>query len=277
MNILIRKNLLAIVKISRFVGWIIAPLVFIIGHVYSRGPVSCLSVFQCVTLSFPFSVLLFGTNDLYDEASDRLNPRKEPYLDKNFAGLIYRVSALTVLSLLLSSLLTLNYFNMLGTVSTLFFSYFYSAKPLRFKERPFLDSFTNGIIFFSVFSMGYSFGGGLSDIPLKIYYVALCVMGIHAFGAALDYDADSKTGQKTIAVYIGKRGAFLFTFLAFISSYLFSGIRSGIINKYFLFCSAISIIALVYPRKKLELMLFKLIFAGFVVTSLIFLINYMRA
>lgn len=274
MNIYTKDKVFLVFKISRQVGWIIAPLVFSIGFIYSGASVSTPSLLQFIILSIPYSVFLFGVNDIYDRESDRLNPRKNTYLDDHIEAFIYKVSLITVFSLIIVSLSTFNSSNIASTLITVLFSYFYSAKPVRLKELLFLDSISNGIIFFSVFSMGYSFGAGLADIPLKIYYVALCVMGIHAFGAAVDYDADRLASQRTMAVYLGKRGAFLFTFLCFILSFLFSGIGTAIIKIYLLYCTIISAVAMLFLNRKFEILLFKMIFVGFVLTSIIFLFNY---
>ena len=64
---------------------------------------------------------------------------------------------------------------------------YYSAPPIRLKEGPPLDSISNGILFFLAFSLGYSFGNKIWDIPLKISFVAIGVMGIDSFGAVMDY------------------------------------------------------------------------------------------
>lgn len=53
-----------------------APLVFIIGLYYSNANLSLTYLVQIVILSFPFSIILYGINDLYDYNSDKLNPRK---------------------------------------------------------------------------------------------------------------------------------------------------------------------------------------------------------
>ena len=264
-------------NISRRVGWVIAPLVFLIGLVYSGGSISYYSLIQLVLLSFPYSVMLFGINDLNDYESDIINPRKKSAQDPRHKNFIYVNSFVAALGLLCVAVILGNKFNIFSVVVLLFVSYFYSAYPLRLKEIPLIDSISNGLIFLAVFSIGYSFGGSLSEIPAKIYFVALCVMGIHAFGAAVDCETDKEAGHKTLAVYIGKRGALLFASSTFIVSYIYSGIGSYIINLYLLFCSILALTAFLFPYKRLEIILFKMIFAGFIVTSTVFLINYSKA
>jgi len=165
---------------------------------------------QIFLLSFPYSVFLFGINDINDYESDKINPRKKPFsITKDIKRFILVVSVLTAVSLILISVLTLNYENVLLTTLLLFISYYYSSGPLRFKEIPFFDSFSNGLIFFLVFSAGYSYGGSAVDIPLKIYFVALCVMGIHGFGTVLDFEVDKKVGQHICSLFWKKGYPFI--------------------------------------------------------------------
>lgn len=265
-----------LVKISRPLGWITAPLVFSIGSFYSGAKLAPLSVLQILLLSFPYCILLYGINDIYDYRSDTLNPRKTSInLDPKYHSIVKRVSSVVALLLITGSLLTLNVSNILATISLLFFSYYYSAPPLRFKERPPLDSFSNGILFFIVFSIGWSFGRGVFDIPAKIYFVAGCVMGIHSFSTVMDYTIDKEVGDKTFAIIFGKRMASIFALVLFISTLMFSKIGRASINYYVAFCSLLFLTASIFPKEKLAFLIFKLIFVGFIITAVIFLASYL--
>jgi 4-hydroxybenzoate polyprenyltransferase len=265
-----------LVKISRPLGWITAPLVFSIGLFYSGAKLTPLSVLQILLLSFPYCILLYGINDIYDYRSDTLNPRKTSInLDPKYHSIVKRVSSVVALLLITGSVLTLNVSNILATISLLFFSYYYSAPPLRFKERPPLDSFSNGVLFFIVFSIGWSLGKDIFDIPAKIYFVSGCVMGIHSFSTVMDYTIDKEVGDKTFAVIFGKRTASVFALVLFISTLMFSKIGRASINYYVAFCSLLFLIASIFPKERLAFSLFKLIFVGFVVTAIIFLVSYL--
>ena len=105
-----------------------------------------------------------------------------------------------------------------------FLSYFYSAPPLRFKERPPLDSFANDVGYFFLpfllgFSFSFSFGGSISnnfDVWVDIILITFCVLGFHAFTSIADYTADKKAGYKTFATVFGKRSANFNALLTFI-------------------------------------------------------------
>ena len=148
-------------------------------------------------LSVPYCIFLYGINDIYDYETDKINPRKGDLkgggflegikLEPAYHSYIKRVSFLVISLLFLTSFLTLNIANILGMLLLVFFSYFYSAPPLRLKERPPLDSFTNGIgYFFLPFLLGFSFGeGSIINVGIDVWvgYILLtvCVMGIHAY------------------------------------------------------------------------------------------------
>jgi len=232
------NKFLLLVKESRPIGWIFGPAVFLIGMTFSGSiTITTLSILQILMLSFPFCIAGYGINDIYDYESDKLNPRKNvlggwlsPTLEPQYHPYIKNVSFIVISLLLLTSFLTLNITNILGMVLLGFFGYFYSAPPLRFKEKPPLDSFVNGIIyFFAPFLLGFSFGGSIFDVGIDVYLITACVMGIHAYTTIMDYDADKKTGHKTFATVFSERGASLFAFLTFIFT-LFIAKLSTLIN-----------------------------------------------
>jgi 4-hydroxybenzoate polyprenyltransferase len=100
-------------------------------------------------------------------------------------------------------------------------------------------------------------------------------MGIHSFSTVMDYTIDKKVGDKTFAVVFGKRAASVFALVLFISTLMFSKIGRASINYYVAFCSLLFLIALIFPSERLAFLLFKLIFIGFVVTAVIFLVSYL--
>lgn len=272
------KNLLLLLKTSRPFGWIIAPIVFLIGISSSSAELTFLPILQILLLSFPYCVFLYGVNDVYDYESDRLNPRKKLVegikLKPRYHSFVKRVSYTIALLMILTSLFSLNITNILGIFLLLFFSYFYSAPPLRFKEKPLLDSFSNGILyFFAPFVMGFSFNDTILDIPIKTYLITACVMGIHSFSTIMDYSIDKKVGDKTFAVVFGKRMASLFALVIFVLTLIFAKFETAIINYYLIFCTVLFLIISIFPSEKLASLSFKLVFIGFIITTIIFLIG----
>ncbi|MCK5474516.1 MAG: hypothetical protein KAI53_03860, partial [Candidatus Aenigmarchaeota archaeon] len=145
-------NIYLLLKLSRPAFWSIPLLVFLLGLTYADAKLTYLAVVQLLLLSLPFSVFLYGINDIYDYESDKLNPRKKGVqgikLKQKYHSFIKKFSFFVILLLLFSSIITLNFSNIIGMIILLFFSYHYSAHPLRFKVKPPMDSFSNGMIYF---------------------------------------------------------------------------------------------------------------------------------
>jgi 4-hydroxybenzoate polyprenyltransferase len=91
--------------------------------------------------------------------------------------------------------------------ASLFFVVFYSAPPLRLKERPFADSVTSSIHFFSPAVYGFVLAGATWTWQLLVIVVAFALWGVasHAFGAVQDVVADRAAGISSIATARGAR------------------------------------------------------------------------
>ena len=275
---------LLLIKVSRPLYWILAPAVFLIGLTYfGSATITTLSLIEILLLSFPWCLFIYGINDIYDYESDRINPRKGwrtgagIILEPKYHSYVKNVSFFIILLMLLTSILTLNISNILGMVLLVFFSYFYSAPPLRFKERPPLDSISNGIMFFSAVLLGFSFSRSIFDAGIDVYLIAACVIAIHAYSTIMDYPADKGAGNKTFAVVFGKRYAAVFALFIFVLT-LFLTVPSGIIKPvtyyYLAFCSLLFFITAGYPSEDLASWFTLSIFIGFVLTGIAYLFLY---
>ena len=84
----------------------------------------------------------------------------------------------------------------------------YSAKYLRFKEIPVLDSFTSAVHFVGPMLFGLSLGhGSLLNPSVALATLAFMLWGMasHAFGAIQDIQADRQAKIASIATYLGAR------------------------------------------------------------------------
>jgi 4-hydroxybenzoate polyprenyltransferase len=129
---------------------------------------------------------------------------------------------------------------------------------------------------FCPFILGFSFSGSIInnlDVWIDVILISACVMGLHAFTAIEDYEADKKAGIKTFATVFGKRSAALFTFL--ISIIALSFMRSSPLIKpvsiYYLGFCRLFFIALVFPSEKLIKWYVGLILMGFILAATVFL------
>ncbi len=144
----------------------------------------------------------------------------------------------------------------------------YSVPPLRLKERPPLDSLSNGLGFFLLpFVMGYSLGADPREMPLKYYLLALSVCGIHALATAADYDADKAAGHRTFAVMFGRRAAAAFALIAFAVA-LGVGDYQGVAVRVYLAVGAVaSLAAAIVPRDAVIHASCVTIFVGFLIAA----------
>ncbi len=279
-----------LIQVSRPFGWIWGPAVFLFGSLFASNnsgnmtitpsiSLTPLAVLQILMLSFPVCVLLYGINDVYDYESDKINPRKKLFagvkLEPEYHSFVKNVSLLVISLLLLTSFFTLNFSNILGMVLLVFFSYFYSAPPLRLKERPPLDSVSNGIGFFSVFLLGFSLGGGsITTLGIGVYLLTACFIGVHAFSTITDYEADKKAGMKTFATVFGIRSAAFFALLVFILTIIFARLAALLnpsplnpfsshnffyIYCYLIFGSVLFLTTVVFPSEKIARLFYWLI------------------
>jgi 4-hydroxybenzoate polyprenyltransferase len=98
----------------------------------------------------------------------------------------------------------------------------YSAKGLRFKERPFLDSITSSTHFVSPAVYGLVLAGAVLTPQLWLLLAAFFLWGAasHAFGAVQDVIADREGGIASIATVIGAKATVRLAVVA----YLLAGI-----------------------------------------------------
>jgi 4-hydroxybenzoate polyprenyltransferase len=281
-------SLLLLIAVSRPFGWLSFPAFFLMGSVSSGSTtLTPLFISQLLLLSFPFCIFVYGLNDIYDYESDKINPRKGLVggivLQPEYHSFVKHVAFFVISLLFFTSLLTLNIFNILVVGLLVPLGYFYSAPPVRFKERPPLDSIINGIgYFFAPFLLGFSFSGsiflkaGTGILWIGVCLITAVVMGFHSYSTIIDYDIDKKIGVKTFATVFGKRSAAFFALFVSILALFFA--NSPILFKpvtyyYFGFCCLLFFITLVFPSEKTAKRSFALLWAGFVFWPIIWLLT----
>ena len=166
-----------------------------------------------IWLTLPFNLLIYGVNDVFDQETDAKNPRKgslegakilpeevlpiwRGVLLTNVPFLIYFVSVMpyrVALWILLYAVLFVGY----------------SAPPLRFKARPYLDSLSNA---------AYAFPLVFVPLALESPVVWPAALGLmawsaakHTFDASQDVDEDRRVGIKTTAVRLSIKGVVLWS------------------------------------------------------------------
>ncbi len=158
---------------------------------------------------FPANVLLYGVNDLWDRETDELNPKKEGKEHRVKPGEREALRRLVLAAVALGLLLTVFQRGMverLILLAFIFLSYYYSAEPIRFKQRPFLDSASNILYALpGVFSYHLT-SGTLPPTPV-LAAAFMHTFSMHLFSAVPDIAYDTETGITTTAVTLGRRAS----------------------------------------------------------------------
>ena len=196
---------------SRPVSWINTAYPFAAATVLTTGRIDATLIVGTVFFLIPYNLAMYGINDVFDYESDLRNPRKG---GAHGAVLERRLHATTLWAAALSCLPFVVYLVLVGTpiswlvlAISLFFVVFYSAPPLRLKERPVADSVTSSIHFFSPAVYGLVLAGATWTWQLSAVIVAFALWGIasHAFGAVQDVVADREADISSIATVFGAR------------------------------------------------------------------------
>lgn len=155
----------------------------------------------------PLNLLVYGWNDLVDESTDALNPRKDSFLfgargrREELARLPLAISVvnLPLMALLIyatgfSMILVL--LGMIGMVAI------YNLPQRGLRARPPLE-LLNQLGYLLILPLSYLLNG-LSPLPWQsLLYLVLFCTHAHIMGEILDVEPDRKAGRQTTATWIG--------------------------------------------------------------------------
>lgn len=207
---------------SRPISWINTAFPFAAAYFFTTKTVDLNLVVGTLFFLIPYNLLMYGVNDVFDYESDLRNPRKggiegallEPKWHR--ATLFWSI----VLTMPFVGYLLLQGDNSskLWLLLFVFTVIAYSAKGLRFKEKPFLDSITSASHFVGPMIYGLALAGTDLGNPLILNIIACFTLwgaASHAFGAVQDVRADREAGIASIATVIGARATTWFAFSAY--------------------------------------------------------------
>lgn len=165
----------------------------------------------------PANFYIYGINDLFDRDTDSLNARKSGVESTTgYENLLADRDLLWVIfGLIISGIGAIGAFLLIPDwlrgwfILFLLLCTFYSAPPLRFKARPFFDSYSNALYVIPGF---IAFGMSAGTLPPVVMMLGAWAWaaGMHAYSAIPDIQADSSVGIATIATTLGKRGTLIF-------------------------------------------------------------------
>lgn len=203
-----KKNLNSYLKLLRVKDWRGYFLLGIFGFLISKGflfPLSHIILFFLIgflLLAFGFSV-----NDCFDIKEDSCQKEKEIIVKReiNFKKSLFFSISLGILALILSAFFGIKVF-IFSLISALI-GFFYSAPPLRFKSKPFLDLISHGF-FAGVLIFFFPLIVFKVNLDLIHYLIALPVFYLSIIAELRnhleDFLSDKLAGLKTTVCFFGK-------------------------------------------------------------------------
>ena len=196
---------------SRPLSWVNTAFPFAAAYVVATGRIDAALIVGTVFFLIPYNLAMYGLNDVFDYESDVRNPRKGgvegALLDPRWHRLTLWLSGLVALPFVVALVLMGEWPSWIVLAVSLFAVVAYSAKGLRFKERPVLDSLTSSTHFVSPAGYGIALAGASVTPELVALLAAFFLWGAasHAFGAVQDIVADREAGIGSIATAVGAR------------------------------------------------------------------------
>lgn len=197
---------------SRPISWINTAYPFAAAYFMVTKKIDLTFIIGTLFFLIPYNLLMYGINDVFDYESDLRNPRKGGIEGALLPKEIHRT---IIWSAILSCVPFVLYLVAVGNLnSSLWLALFvftviaYSAKNLRFKEKPVLDSITSASHFVGPMIFGLALTHqNLADPKITAIITAFTLWGMasHAFGAVQDVKADREGNISSIATYFGAR------------------------------------------------------------------------
>lgn len=203
------KTFLKLLLISRPISWPNTAYPFAAAYVVTGGEISWFFFVATFFFLFPYNLLMYGINDVFDYESDIKNPRKGGVEGMRESKALHPAILWASGLLCVPFVLYLLYVGTLAAnivlLLVLFFVVAYSAAGLRFKERPFLDSMTSSAHFVGPMAYALTVTGMESSYLLYVAAFFAWGMASHAFGAVQDIVPDRQANIHSIATVLGAK------------------------------------------------------------------------
>jgi len=221
-----KATLVYIIKTSRPRFWLYLAGPYLVGFAFGAtnlnnfySPIFILTLLYFI---FPANFFLYAINDYFDQKGDMLNTKKRgretTFENKNKSTVFVMLGLCLFLTFLIFAVQP-NNTSRLGMIVFLLLSIFYSAPPLRFKTKPFLDSSSN-FLYFMPGLVGYSAVSNLTPNPTILLCGLLWTSAMHLFSAIPDITPDQRAGFKTTAVLLGQKYSLILVFLLWLGFWI---------------------------------------------------------
>ncbi|MDW7977753.1 MAG: prenyltransferase [Candidatus Caldarchaeum sp.] len=206
----VSESVVKLLKVSRFRFWIYAAGPYVIGYTLGASGFNDFLrpeyYLYLVYFFVPANILIYGVNDYFDTATDILNPKKDGKELRVVGVERKRLGRLlaAVITLSLGLMVLQDNVGRILFAGFLFLAIFYSAPPLRFKSKPFLD-FASNYMYIMPGVFGYYIVSGRLPDSFVLLAGFLHISAMHIFSAIPDIEYDRRAGIKTTPVYIGAK------------------------------------------------------------------------
>ena len=196
---------------SRPLSWVNTAFPFAAAYLLTTGRIDTAFIVGTIYFLIPYNLAMYGINDVFDYESDLHNPRKGgvegALLDPSIHRITLWASVVTNVPFLLVLVALGSPLSWLVLAVSVFAVVAYSAKGLRYKEKPVLDSITSSTHFVSPAVYGLVLAGATVTPALGLVLISFFLWGMasHAFGAVQDVIADREGGLASIATVFGAR------------------------------------------------------------------------
>lgn len=145
------NRLQQLIMTSRPISWVNTAYPFAATYIVAGGKIDAFFWVAVVYFLFPYNLLMYGVNDVFDYESDMKNPRKGGVegivLARRNHTAVLAAAVCTNVPFWLYALSVGSVLSHATLALIVFFVIAYSAPKLRYKERPFLDSLTSSMHF----------------------------------------------------------------------------------------------------------------------------------
>ena len=202
-----KEKINVLLATSRPLSWVNTAYPFAAGYLVMGGGIDMQLIVGLLFFLIPYNLLMYGINDVCDYDSDMRNPRKGgvegAVTPREYHRLIVWSAVLSCLPFVLALLLLGSWRSVLVLAVVLFFVVAYSAKGLRFKEVPLLDSVTSSLHFVGPLLYAYSLVGATQTGWLAVVAFFCWGMASQAFGAVQDIVPDREAKIRSVATVFG--------------------------------------------------------------------------
>lgn len=211
---------------SRPVSWVNTAAPFALAYFLATGGFDAVGVIGTIFFLVPYNLAMYGINDVFDYESDLRNPRKGGVEGAVLSRALHRptliASAVTTVPFLIYLVAVGSVESSLWLAASAFAVIAYSAKGLRFKEIPFLDSVTSAFHFVSPAIVGWTLAGDQLTGGVWACLAAFMLWGAasQAFGAVQDVRFDREADLKSVATVLGARATVWFALACYAAAVL---------------------------------------------------------